>query len=175
MNWDDANAWTGSLTIDGISGWRLPSMDVNGDSTIVTCEFSSESDCLDNEYGYLYYYDGITASTPDPFTNIQSGIFLNGDSELYWSGSLGAAPDSAGSYDFNPGDPYESANTPDTWNFYAMAVYDGDVSAVPIPAAAWLFGSGLIGLIGIAKCKKTIDDFHAMPDFGRAPWFAGCN
>ena len=29
------------------------------------------------------------------------------------------------------------------------------VSAVPIPAAAWLFGSGLLGLIGIAKRKKA--------------------
>jgi hypothetical protein len=29
------------------------------------------------------------------------------------------------------------------------------VSQVPIPAAAWLFGSGLLGLVGIARRKKT--------------------
>jgi len=29
------------------------------------------------------------------------------------------------------------------------------ISAVPVPAAAWLFGSGLIGLIGIARRKKA--------------------
>lgn len=29
----------------------------------------------------------------------------------------------------------------------------GTISAVPIPAAAWLFGSGLIGLIGFARRK----------------------
>jgi hypothetical protein len=29
------------------------------------------------------------------------------------------------------------------------------VSAVPVPAAVWLFGSGLIGLISIAKRKKN--------------------
>ena len=34
-----------------------------------------------------------------------------------------------------------------TWTF--------DVVAVPIPAAVWLFGSGLIGLIGIARRKKA--------------------
>ena len=28
-------------------------------------------------------------------------------------------------------------------------------SAVPVPAAVWLFGSGLIGLIGVAKRKKA--------------------
>ena len=31
----------------------------------------------------------------------------------------------------------------------------GTVSAVPIPAAAWLFGSGLLGLVGIARRKKA--------------------
>jgi hypothetical protein len=31
---------------------------------------------------------------------------------------------------------------------------DFKVTAVPIPAAAWLFGSGLLGLIGIARRKK---------------------
>jgi hypothetical protein len=29
------------------------------------------------------------------------------------------------------------------------------VSAVPVPAAAWLFGSGLLGLIGVARRKKS--------------------
>ncbi len=29
------------------------------------------------------------------------------------------------------------------------------LSAVPIPAAIWLFGSGLIGLIGIARRKRS--------------------
>ena len=27
------------------------------------------------------------------------------------------------------------------------------VSAVPLPAAAWLFGSGIIGLVGLARRK----------------------
>lgn len=30
------------------------------------------------------------------------------------------------------------------------------VQAVPIPGAVWLFGSGLLGLIGIAKRKKSV-------------------
>lgn len=29
------------------------------------------------------------------------------------------------------------------------------VSAVPVPAAAWLFGSGLVGLVGIARRKRS--------------------
>lgn len=31
----------------------------------------------------------------------------------------------------------------------------GTVQAVPVPAAAWLFGSGLLGLVGIARRKKN--------------------
>jgi hypothetical protein len=30
-----------------------------------------------------------------------------------------------------------------------------DVSAVPLPAAIWLFGTGLLGLIGFSKCRKS--------------------
>jgi hypothetical protein len=35
------------------------------------------------------------------------------------------------------------------------AVHDGDIGAVPIPAALWLFGSGLLGLVGMAKRKAA--------------------
>jgi hypothetical protein len=37
----------------------------------------------------------------------------------------------------------------------ALSVEYGNISTVPIPAAAWLFGSGLIGMIGVAKRKKV--------------------
>lgn len=30
-----------------------------------------------------------------------------------------------------------------------------NVSAVPVPAAAWLFGSGILGLVGISRRKKA--------------------
>ena len=30
-----------------------------------------------------------------------------------------------------------------------------DINPVPLPAAVWLFGSGLLGLVGIARRKKT--------------------
>ncbi|MBS3963535.1 MAG: hypothetical protein KGZ80_03400 [Methylomonas sp.] len=35
-----------------------------------------------------------------------------------------------------------------SYNVHAWAVRDGDVAAVPLPAAAWLFGSGLLALAG---------------------------
>jgi hypothetical protein len=40
-------------------------------------------------------------------------------------------------------DVFNSPGSPGTW------------SVVPIPAAVWLFGSGLLGLIGVARRKKA--------------------
>ena len=33
--------------------------------------------------------------------------------------------------------------------------FSGSITPVPVPAAVWLFGSGLLGLVGIARRKKT--------------------
>ena len=38
---------------------------------------------------------------------------------------------------------------------YGWTEVEGTISAVPVPAAAWLFGSGLIGLIGFARRKSN--------------------
>ena len=55
----------------------------------------------------------------------------------------------------------------DDWNGIAQADYTGsigdgvsyllytDAAVVPVPAAAWLFGSGLLGLVGVARRKKA--------------------
>ncbi|MCK5091002.1 MAG: VPLPA-CTERM sorting domain-containing protein, partial [Gammaproteobacteria bacterium] len=40
-------------------------------------------------------------------------------------------------------------------NKVVWAVLDGNVSAVPVPAAIWLFGSGLIGISMAAKRKSV--------------------
>ena len=36
-----------------------------------------------------------------------------------------------------------------------LGQYGIEISQVPIPAAIWLFGSGLLGLVGIARRKKA--------------------
>jgi len=45
-----------------------------------------------------------------------------------------------------------------TWSFsgnsptnYSMTITSTGIPAVPVPAAVWLFGSGLLGLIGVAR------------------------
>lgn len=53
-----------------------------------------------------------------------------------------------------------AGNTGSAWgnfnNTQYSNVYDVTIAAVPVPAAAWLFGSGLMGLIGVAKRKKPV-------------------
>lgn len=43
-----------------------------------------------------------------------------------------------------------------TANSISSSLTGMDVSAVPVPAAVWLFGSGLLGLVGIARRKSAI-------------------
>jgi hypothetical protein len=41
--------------------------------------------------------------------------------------------------------------------FTSDQIFSGDIinQPVPVPAAVWLFGSGLIGLVGVARRKKV--------------------
>ncbi|MDH5648114.1 MAG: VPLPA-CTERM sorting domain-containing protein [Gammaproteobacteria bacterium] len=34
--------------------------------------------------------------------------------------------------------------------------FNGTLTPVPVPAAVWLFGSGLLGLVGVARRKKSV-------------------
>ena len=44
---------------------------------------------------------------------------------------------------------------PDVTSADASGYFGPNLQVIPIPAAAWLFGSGLLGLIGIARMGKT--------------------
>jgi hypothetical protein len=47
---------------------------------------------------------------------------------------------------------WQSFEDPETGN---ISVTVAPPSAVPIPAAAWLFGSAMLGLFGVARRKKA--------------------
>lgn len=59
----------------------------------------------------------------------------------------------------NPSDPSNPASTDPYFklrgarNMHISMAVNGDVSPVPVPAAAYLFGTGLIGLAGLARRK----------------------
>ncbi len=145
MNWADANIWAENLIIGDVSGWRLPSADINNDGIVLNCSGGGVVDCADNEMGFLYWEEGITTATPGSFINLQPN--------LYWSGTESALFPTIDSWFLFFSDGYQGADFQNE-SGYAWAVYSGDVSAVPVPAAAWLFGSGLVGLIALARRKS---------------------
>jgi len=150
LNWTNANTWASNLNVSGITGWRLPDTiqpDPNCSQQNGGGQLNTGFNCVASEFGNLYYNvlgntAGILSNT-GPFSNIQ----LN----LYWSATEQALfTPQAWTFDMNSGNQnsYDKANL-----LYAWAVRSGDISAIPVPAAAWLFASGLLGIFSLAKRK----------------------
>lgn len=159
MNWADANAWAANLNVDGVTGWRLPTT-LQPDAS---CEYQSGSvsygyNCTGSEMGNLFYnvLGGSAGTSITTTHNTNYNLFSNVQNGTHWSVTEFAPnTDAVWTFDMgssNSGDQgyYNKANIAFGW-----AVHSGDVSAVPVPAAVWLFGSGLIGLTGIARRKRA--------------------
>ena len=87
-------------------------------------------------------------------------ITLTGDRNfvlgIKWWDFLGYHPDSSWAVTSSPDsylitfDGFNGPESPITGSTLAV-----DVKVVPVPAAVWLFGSGLIGLVGVARRKRA--------------------
>ncbi len=154
MNWDTAVAWADGLSVyDSVRNvtyddWRLPTT-LQPDPS---CYGQSGGDsygnyCTGSEMGHLFNVDGISSGTPGLFTNLQPNY--------YWSGTE-YAPDTRYAWFFLFSNGYQSGNDKVLGNLYALAVRSGDVAAsvVPVPAAVWLFGSALAGLMGFRRVRR---------------------
>ena len=96
-------------------------------------------------------YNGVDQSCCSGQNNV--GPVINLQAFAYWSGTE-YAPDPDVAWNFitvtgNQDQFYKYAH------YFAWAVRSGDVSAVPLPGAGWLFGSGLLGLLGLMKRKAV--------------------
>ena len=155
MNWADANSWAAGLDVSGVTGWRLADT-IQPDAS---CGIQSGGDsygynCTGSELGNLFYnvLGGVGGSSIVTTHNANYDLFSNVQSSRYWSATE-YAPNTIGAWLFGMDDGYQ-VSYDKAVNFYAWAVQSGDVSAVPVPAAAWLFGSGLLGLIGVARRRR---------------------
>ena len=146
MTWQAANDWAAQLTVGGVSGWRLGNtLQPDASCDTQTGSASLGYSCTGSEMGNLFY---SVLGGSNLFINVQS-------SSEYWSATE-YAPNNNLAWIFNmgTGSGYQTINTKSAGQF-AWAVKSGDVSAVPVPAAAWLFGSGLIALVGAGRRKRS--------------------
>jgi hypothetical protein len=92
--------------------------------------------------------------SPDPWgdLNLVAGGLVPNSADLLLAYDFGLINDIATSYTqfFLDQNPFEGIQ-------YEFDIYGNDplISVVPVPAAVWLFGSGLLGLIGISRRKKA--------------------
>jgi hypothetical protein len=114
----------------------------------------AEAACRDNELGYMYTYNMGGIGGFETGNQTVDGVLLSDVQDDYWSGTQVFDADFAWHAPFVDGDT-QTDEFNDCSKCYGWAVRAGDVSAVPVPAAVWLFGSGLIGLVGIARRKKA--------------------
>ena len=141
MTWTQAVAWADNLVLGGYSDWRLPT----------TIPATAGYNQTGSELGELFYNElgGVAGSSITTTHNANYNLFTNVQSYVYWSGSEYAPVPSYAWY-FSTG--YGSQGNDFKYNqLYAWAVRPGDVAAVPVPAAFWLFGSGLMGLLGLRR------------------------
>ena len=82
---------------------------------------------------------GAWGSNPDGVANVTCGVDC-GDGDTFTLSYTATVP---------AGDPSGFGNVA-----YELFM-TGTVSAVPVPAAVWLFGSGLLGLVGVARRRKA--------------------
>ena len=168
MTWSTANAWAAALNPygSGITGWRLPTITDTGTSGCnwgysgtdcgyyVSTASSEMADMFYSTLGNLAYYSTSGTSNQPGWGLTNTGPFSNVQSYIYWS-ATGYAPNTSRAWFFNfaTGNQYNDVKSN---VFYAWAVHAGDVgaSAVPVPAAAWLFGSGLLGLVGVGRKRR---------------------
>lgn len=179
MDWSGANTWAANLVYhDSIrnvdySDWRLVrNTPVNGTSFDYSLSNNGSTDGgynITSPHSELAYMYNVNLSLKDflSTTGIYQadfGIFGNGtidgqnnvgpvtnlQSYAYWSGSENASdPVRAWSFDTAFGAQAYGYNK--NQQLYAWAVRPGDVSAVPVPGAVWLFGGGLLGLLGLKR------------------------
>jgi hypothetical protein len=145
LTWDAAVNWADSLETGSAMNWRLPTAD-NCVSTN-----TNPMDCS-AEFNRLFYNElGGTQGDPltgdvGPFADIQNNYWTSeervSDPPSAWYFWFGG---SAGTRDW----AWADDETISVW-----AVHDGNI-ATPIPAAIWLFGSGLLGMLGLAYRRRS--------------------
>ena len=166
VSWDEATALVAGLNVAGITGWRLPEViDVGNDGITYGGNIYQGVDAGYNitthsEISNMYYNvlgniaDFDIAGVAQDGGAYNSGPFTNFKNSNYWTGTAYAPQTVNDAWTFLAATGIQGFGGKGN-NMFVWAVQSGDVSAVPVPAAVWLFGSGLLGLIGVARRNQV--------------------
>ena len=132
------------------TGWRPETYNaaVNFLTDLVALDMTTSSGAT----SFFYGTDSETIFNPDTTSYLGYVAYDNGNIFTPAQGYFYETQGTDSSYTVIPEFTNDSS-----YNMYtaSLLVKYVDVSAVPVPAAAWLFGSGLIGLIGIARRRNN--------------------
>lgn len=134
FTWADAVQWAAGLRLGGVAGWRLPN---------VATPDCQAYNCRNGELGHLWYE--VLGNVAPHLTN--RGPFANMASDAYWTGTL--ASNAANAWSFNTTGGFQATSMLGE-RYSVVAVHDGDVPAVPEPAAALL----TLGGLGVLACRR---------------------
>lgn len=169
MTWSGAMKWIGAMNAANYLGyhdWRLPET-LPSNAGDPTC--NGRWNCTGSEMGHLFYSGlggvatlslaGVAYNSIADTHNANYSLFQNFQPtdqavqpNSYWSGTgYEFVPEMAWSFGVYYGDQSVIYKTGPA---YALAVRSGDVTSVPVPAAAWLLGSGILGLAGVARRQR---------------------
>lgn len=175
MTWTQSLGWIASLNAQsaglgylGKNDWRLPTVTDTGSSG---CDFAyTGTDCGFNvdlatgEMARMFYgtlgntafYNTGGAPTGCPgapnFCLTNTGPFSNLQPDNYWTGTEYAPATSfAWLFKFSSGN---QGSISKSFGIYSWAVRTGDIAAVPVPGAVWLFG-GALTMLGAVRRRAS--------------------